>query len=126
MNIVDEYKKVSQRGTEQIIRRYPVSYFPQPTMEDYQRGYIIRYFMKLKINKHSTILEVNEAEYNKFSADNVISGTSYFQNVSLRWKLTGNRTDVIMGNTKTLETKELLLPGLSKRIGNRLQFWKEF
>jgi len=125
MNIIDEYKKVAPQGTGKFIKKYPTGYFPHPTVEDYHRGYIIRYFMKLKTNKHSTILEVDESEYKKFSSDNIITGYSFFASVSLRWKLIGKRNDVIMGNTKTLETKELILPGISKRVSNRLQFWKE-
>ena len=124
MNIIDDYRRVAQRGTGNIIRKYPVSHFPQPTDEDYHRGYIIRYFIKLKTNKNSSTLEVDESEYNKFSSENIVTGKSFFQSVSLRWKIIGKRNDVIIGNTKTVEIKELLLPGISLRLGNRLQFWK--
>ena len=125
MNITDEYRKVAPQGTGQIIKKYPVSYYPQLISEDYSRGYIIRYFLRLKANKYSTIIEVNEAEYKKFTSNNIINGYSFFEGISLRWKITGKRNDVIMGNTKTLESKELFLPGISKTVGNRLQFWKE-
>ena len=125
MSIADEYRKVAQRGTGNVIRKYPVVYFPQLTTDDYHLGYIIRYFVKLKSNKNSVITEVNEKEYNKFSAENVVTGKSFFQSISLRWKIIGKRDDVIMGNTKTVESRELLMSGISLMLGNRLQFWKD-
>lgn len=125
MGIDNEYRNSAQRGPGKIIRKYPKAYFPQLTTEDYTRGYIIRYFVKLKSNSDSIIYEVDKKEYEKFSGDNVISGRSFFVTISLRWKIKGKREDVIMGNTRTVESKEQNMPGIRLRLGNRLQFWKD-
>jgi len=124
MNIIEEYKKVSMCGSGNIIRRYPVAFYPQLTADDYNLGYIIRYFVKLKSNKDSSIIEVDEGGY-KFLSENIGVGRSFYQSISLRWKITGKREDVIIGNTKTVESRELLMSGISLKLGNRLQFWKD-
>lgn len=66
----------------------PNSHQPQPTEEDYTKGYIIRYFTK-KENENGYIIEISEREYN-----NILNGdTDYdirlYQVISILWKLTG-------------------------------------
>ena len=123
MGIADDYKKASQIISGDIVPVYPVSYFPQITEEDYRREYFIRYFVKLKTNKHSSIIEVKEPDYKKYSSKAFSSG-SFFYTVALRWKLTGNRSEVMISNTNTTENKELFMPTISIRLSNRLQFWR--
>ena len=123
MGIADEYKNVTQNdGT--IVRKYPTAYYPQLTNEDYIRGYIMRYFIKLKTNSNNTIIEIKEDSYKKYSATDVFSAGALFQSVSLRWKITGTRTDAIVGNTNTVENKETLMKNIGLRLSNRLEFWK--
>ena len=66
----------------------PNTYYPQPTEEDYKKGYVIRYFTK-KENEKGFITEINEEEYN-----NIVNGTtdydiSLYQTTKILWKLTG-------------------------------------
>jgi len=125
MGIVSTYNKVNKLGKSNIIRKYPKAHFPQLTNEDYKRGYFIRYFLKLKSNKNSIITEVDSIEYSKFSGNSIVTGKSMFNSFSLRWKIIGKREDVINGNTRTVDAKELLMPGIRLKLGNRLQFWKD-
>jgi len=124
MGIADEYKKITQNTTGTIIKRYPVAYYPQLTTEDYIRGYIMRYFIKMKTSPNNTILEIKEDDYKKYSAKDVFSAGALFITTSLRWKITGNRNDVIVGNTNTVENKELSMKNIGLRLSNRLEFWK--
>lgn len=74
--------------TKNRIPGKPNSYFPQPTEEDYTKGYIIRYFTK-KENDKGFIIEISEEEYNS-----ILNGTAdydirLYQVISILWKLTG-------------------------------------
>jgi len=66
----------------------PNNYYPNPTADDYARGYIIRYFTK-KENEKGFIIEISKEEYN-----NIVNGTTdyditLYQVVELFWKITG-------------------------------------
>lgn len=125
MTIADEYKNVSKTGDRKLIPKYPAAHIPSPTNEDYKKGYIIRYFVKLKTNKNSIITEVNEKTFRTFENNYIYGSNIYFNAISLRWKISGKQEDVMMGNTKVVNSKELSMPGISLRLGNRLQFWKD-
>lgn len=122
MAISDEYKRI---GKQQIIRDYPKPYKPNPVDNDYRRGWITRYFVKMKSNKNSPILEISESEYNRLS-DQLIEGKKLLYNiVSLRWRISGDIIEVQESNTKITGIKELFIPGISLILSNRLQFWKK-
>jgi len=66
----------------------PNTYYPQPTPQDYKKGYVIRYFTK-KENERGFITEISQDEYNS-----IINGTadydiSIYQTTTILWKLTG-------------------------------------
>ncbi len=65
----------------------PNSYYPQPTADDYKRGYVIRYFTKKE--NDTFIIEISEQEYN-----NIVNGTTdydirIYQTIKILWKITG-------------------------------------
>lgn len=124
MGLIDDYKKVARLGGGNVIAKYPKAYFPKVTDVDYRRGYITRYFVKLKANKDSTITEVKEQDYKKYANSDVFNAVGFFQTVALRWKITGTREEVIMGNTRIVDSKETLMKGLSIKLSNRIQFMK--
>jgi len=66
----------------------PNSYYPQPTAEDYKKGYIIRYFTK-KENERGFITEIDENEYNGIVNGLVDYDISLYQTTTILWKLTG-------------------------------------
>lgn len=66
----------------------PNTYYPQPTDEDYRKGYVIRYFTK-KENERGFITEINEAEYNSIVNGTADYDISLYQTTKILWKLTG-------------------------------------
>ena len=66
----------------------PNSYQPQPTQEDYTRGYLIRYFTK-KENDKGFIIEISEDEYNAILNGSADYDIRLYQVISILWKLTG-------------------------------------
>ena len=126
MGMTENYRKAAKLGkSSKVIPKYPIPYVPILTKKDYTRGYIVRYFVKLKTSKNSIITEIKESDYKKYQSQDVFSAVTFFKTLFLRWKITGKREDVINGNTKTVEAKELLMPGISLTLGNRLQFWQD-
>jgi hypothetical protein len=82
----------------------PGSFFPQPTQEDYTKGYITRYFTK-KENEKGYIIEISRDEYN-----NIVNGeTDYdirlYQVTTILWKLTGP-----LNNTR--KSQYNIIPGI--------------
>lgn len=65
----------------------PNSFFPQPTEEDYRRGYIIRYFTKKE--NETIIIEISEQEFNDISNGSVDYDIRIYQTTKILWKLTG-------------------------------------
>jgi hypothetical protein len=66
----------------------PNAFYPQPTEQDYKKGYVIRYFTK-KENEKGFVTEISQDEYNT-----IINGTAdyditIYQTTTILWKLTG-------------------------------------
>ena len=82
----------------------PNTYYPQPTDDDYKKGYVIRYFTK-KENERGFITEINEAEYNSIVNGTADYDISLYQTTKILWKLTGP-----LNNTRTSQYN--VIPGI--------------
>ena len=65
-----------------------VSHFPNPIKNDYDLGYIDRYFAK-QINNRGYITEISPQQYTDIKNGAVGYDVSMIQAISIRWKLTG-------------------------------------
>lgn len=125
--IDDPKERDSLLRTTVRIQGRPNSYYPQPTQDDYKKGYIIRYFTK-KENERGFITEISADEYNS-----IVNGTAdydirLYQVITILWKLTGplNNTrlsqyNVIPGiietNQRLTETANKTFLGIVDFIG---------
>jgi hypothetical protein len=66
----------------------PNSYYPQPTEQDYKKGYVIRYFTK-KENERGFVTEISQDEYNSIVNGTADYDISIYQTTTILWKLTG-------------------------------------
>ncbi len=75
----------------------PRSFFPNPTEQDYKKGYLMRYFSKPR-NAFGEIVEVNKETY--VSLQNVNSEYDYVTNmsISLFWQISGPLKDTVLPN----------------------------
>lgn len=105
----------------------PTTYYPQPTNSDYQKGYITRYFAK-KINQSGYVVEISPAEYVAFTNGEVRYDVSFYQVVSILWKITGPlntqrlsqydiRAGIIDTNKRLTEAAEPNFVGIVAFIG---------
>jgi hypothetical protein len=120
MNISDSQKKyiASQAGSNlNRIPGKPNSYYPNPTEEDYKKGYLIRYFTK-KENQNGFVIEISRDEYNSIVNGTADYDISIYQTVEILWKITGplknKRTSQYNMTAGIIDTNERLVESGNK------------
>lgn len=83
-----------------------------PTIDDYGRGYIVRYFVKRHFN--DIITEVTKDTYGTLNKE-------FYIKLDIRWKLNG---DAVIVNQRTVNTAEKTIEGISNYITNYSEFVK--
>jgi len=127
-NILNDYIRLSGASTgSQTL----TTHLPKPTQDDFENGYIDRYFIQKTNEKESPIFEVNYKIFGNFSSKPEWTG------VQVRWRLTGaseiqfddegNITDLSISesNRRVIELKKQKIPSLKKYLGNLTQFSKK-
>jgi hypothetical protein len=106
----------------------PSTYIPTITQDDYDRGYIDRFFVA-RIN-YFDIIETNYKDYNT-------ANTSYFIKTKRDWKITGpelntyigktlQETGVVNYNNFRIRDAQLYIKNINIILNNPKQFWRGF
>jgi len=104
----------------------PTSYNPIPIDNDYNKGYINRYFIK-KSNSNGYVTEISPEEYVAVQNGAVPYDVSFWQAIEVFWKLTGPlkskrisqyqvRAGIIDTNERLIETANKTFFGLKEFI----------
>ena len=96
-----------------------VSYIPTPIDVDYERGYIIRYFLQKSNDVNSVIFEIKKSSIGKF-LDN-----PFYTIVGLDWRLAGSPEDVKKSNSASVRIASQTIPKIQLYLPNLLQFYKK-
>ena len=100
----------------------PQQYYPRPSKQDYDQGYVTRYFIRKSNNVDARIIEIDVKQWN-------LIGTQIdpflYSKTSFPWKLTGNQSDVEQTNGKIVQKYNEELPGLQKYLRNYLELYKK-
>jgi hypothetical protein len=103
----------------------PTPYYPYPLEEDYNKGYIIRYFAKKK-NDSGYIVEISENEYNSIQKGTAPYNVSMYMTGKIFWKLTGPLNSIRISQYDTragiVETNKRLVEDLDKRMLGMVEF----
>jgi hypothetical protein len=103
----------------------PTPYYPYPIPEDYDKGYIIRYFAKRR-NSQGYIIEISELEYNSIQNGTAPYDISMYMVGSIFWKLTGplNFVRLSQYNTRAgiIDTNKRLVENLDKTMLGMVEF----
>jgi hypothetical protein len=95
----------------------PNSFYPNPTEEDYKRGYVIRYFTK-KENEKGFVIEISRDEYNSIVNGTANYDITIYQTVQILWKITGplrnTRTSQYNVTAGIIDTNERLVESANK------------
>jgi len=106
----------------------PATYIPTITTEDYDRGYIDRFFVA-RIN-YFDVIETNYKDYNR-------ANSSYFIKIKISWKITGpefntyigktlQETGVVNYNILRISDAQSFISNISVVLNNPKQFWRGF
>jgi hypothetical protein len=122
-----------QGGASKKITGAPTQYYPYPLPEDYERGYIIRYFTKKK-NEAGYVVEISEQEYNNIKDGIAGYDIAMYQIGKIMWKLTGplnsvrlsqfdTRAGIIDTNRRLTENLNKTFLGITDFIGGDYTKW---
>ena len=106
----------------------PSTYIPTITVNDYDNGYIDRFFIS-RIN-YFDIIETNYKDYN-------IANMSFFKKIKIDWKITGSEFNVYIGktlqdtgvvnyNNRVINDVISYIPNINIILNNPKQFWRGF
>jgi hypothetical protein len=110
--------------TETDVRNYipPQQYYPIPSVQDYNQGYVTRYFLRKSNNRYDNIIEIDKAQANLVGSS--IDPFLYLK-IELPWKLTGIESDVESANRKIVRKYNEEMPGLQDYLRNYLELYKK-
>lgn len=128
MGLLESYNKLVKRSAipNDSIQTHVIN----PNDNDYQRGYIARYFAQKVVNSNSPIFEVNEKVFSRLQSNGM------YVSVSLKWRLKGPKETTYREDGQVLDMsvsesnrKAILLhydkmPNLKLYLPNLLQFYK--
>jgi len=126
---IKRYKNIS-KNTKRV-RHDVETHIPKLTKQDYNRGYINRYFVQKVNDKGSPIFEVTNKFYTYYS------GVPQFTAISLRWRIVGPKeqeydsTGTIIGKSVSESNRIAIklvaydIPNLKLYLPNLLQFYKK-
>lgn len=103
----------------------PIPYLVSPSLEDYQDGYVYRFFVQKRNNPRVTIIEIDSDQYNKINSKNQPGINSVIWNfISIKWKLNGS--SIYEYNEREILSSEVQFKfiGLRAYLKNLLEFSK--
>ena len=83
--------------------------------EDYDNGFVRRYYAKLRSNIKDAPVEISEDDYN-------VSHKNYFK-TSVKWRLGGSKEDIEKSNKAAIELSSKEIPNLGGNL-NVLELWE--
>jgi hypothetical protein len=103
-----------------------ITHVPNPTVSDYQVGYIRRYFIQKRNDKSSPIYEVSLNEYERIVKEPLYIG------VNVKWRISGPITEMMLDSVLDKGVRESnriaiflvidKIPNLKIYLPNLLQF----
>jgi hypothetical protein len=113
------YNKVAKNIGNTFNEKRISPYVPTPTDLDYERGYIVRYFIQKANDTQSRITEVDYIGYSKFVGD------VFYTTVSLDWKIKGTDEEIKECNFKSIKTGIDKISLIQSYLPNLVQFKKK-
>lgn len=125
---VQEYTASLVRGKLKVKGGYdiPVSTMPVPTVFDYSRAFLKRYFVQKRTQPRESILEITLEQFLSIDINEnpfAVNGRLY-NKVEIDWYITGTETFVKFTNEKNLKAAEQAFPGIINHLRDPLQFFK--
>lgn len=120
---VRQYNNI--RGNSIVTYTSPKLFFPIITKDDYDNGYIERFFVQKRNNPVNTVIEISYDEYTNIGTDPGNINSMAWNNVFIRWKISKLTPDILSTlNKMEVDIAEIVFPGLKKYLSNYLEFSK--
>jgi len=121
MAIIDNYKR-AKKNIPVIRGHFARPFVPNPTIEDYKRGFIFRYFAKPRNNQRGLIVEIDKKQFDSHSNRAGGLQREFYNVVRLRWKIIGTLDVIQKSNFDSVSYAERNIKGIIFKLGNLLQF----
>lgn len=104
--------------------KLPNPYFPNPTLKDFEIGYINRCFVKKRNEDYNTIREISENDYNLFvNSFSKKPEFALYVCLKLKWRIgKNNQDDIINTNKQLVKYNENIIPRFSLYFKDFSQF----
>ena len=104
----------------------PKSFTPIPTIKDYQRGSINRYFAKRATEKPPRIIEISEKAYKSILNKDGKYNYAIWRIGRILWRISGkNEQEVTNTNKKQIQIANKEFRGIGSFLRNLIQFYKK-
>lgn len=117
MDFIKRYKNISKNIRFTKPKKIK-SFVPTPNEQDYLRGYVQRYFVRISNDEISPIIEVDGKEYAKLISN------PFYVGEKLRWRITGDELEVKDSNRTSIRLSSTKIKNLKLYLPNLLQFHK--
>lgn len=126
---IRDYRKVQPNADGIMGKYHPIAYIPEPKDDDYERGYINRYFIRKRNDKYAPVIEIDEYQFAEVKKASNLS-QSIFMTHQTQWKIAGSLQDVVNSNGYVIAkgvlsvnealraTAEAALPGCALAMKN--------
>lgn len=123
------YKDVAKHIDKFTIKK-PATIIPKPSTNDYDDGFIERFFVRVAFDNNGFVYEVNEKTFDNYSKNTLWITERMF------WRIVGPLTEVydnngviidkgvINSNKASISIASLKIPNISLYLPNLLQFHK--
>jgi hypothetical protein len=122
-NIKDHYTydKTFNFNTKVLTFTNPIPYLYRPKDTVYLSGYDSRYFVEKVDDENSYAIEIDQIQYQGMGKQGGIDNGLYLA-VTLNWKFTGRREDIIKHNEQELQKASVKLPTVAYAVKSTLEF----
>lgn len=94
------------------------AYKPTPTKADYERGYIVRYFVQRVNDSNGLIYEIAKENYLTYV------NSVFYVTTNLDWKISGTNDETKLANEKSIKFGAHKMPAIQMFLVNYLEFNK--
>lgn len=115
---VERFKKILGFESDRFSFSEIKPFIPSPKKIDYERGYIVRYFLQKSNDPNSLIYEISSIGYSRYSKN------PFFKTAIMDWRIVGPAEDVKESNFNSIKFSSTDIRRLNIYLPNLLQFYK--
>lgn len=103
--------------------RSPTFYYPTPTTQEYEIGFMQRFFVRKK--NEGGIVEINISDFNAANRKNEPGiDLGIYQREKIQWSIAGAVDDARKANLRVLQAAEVRMPGITQYLSDLDEFHK--